>query len=117
MDEKAKRRLVRFATKTGLHRGELASLVVSDILLKQKMIIVRGVKGYKDRTVPLEKSLIVMLEEYLRNMRPDENIFGLTDWSITDLIRVWSRKANIPLHPHSFRHFFAEQLIERGVKI
>ncbi len=109
--------LVRFATKTGLRRGELASLKTNDILLKQQMVIVRNGKGEKDRSIPLEDSLVIMLEEYLKTKKPTDKIFGLADRSITDLIRVWARKANVQLHPHSFRHHFAEQLIEKGVPI
>ena len=40
--------------------------------------------------------------------------FGLTARSITDKLAVWSRKAGVKLHPHSLRHSFAEQLLEKG---
>jgi len=109
--------LVRFATLTGLRRGELASLAVADIHIKQKVVIVRKGKGNKDRIVPLLSSLCTTLSEYLRDMNPTDSVFGLTERSITDKISTWSKKAGLNLHPHSFRHFFAEQLLDKGVPL
>jgi len=108
---------VRFATLTGLRRGELAHLTVEDIHIKQKVVIVRKGKGNKDRVVPLVSSLCTTLSEYLRDMKPTDSVFGLTERSITDKISTWSKKAGLKLHPHSFRHYFAEQLLERGVPL
>jgi integrase len=109
--------LVRFATLTGLRRSELAHLTVGDIHIKQKVVIVRKGKGNKDRVVPLVSSLVTALSEYIRDMKPTDSVFGLTDRSITDKVSAWSKKAGLKLHPHSFRHYFAEQLLERGVPL
>ena len=109
--------LVSFATLTGLRRAELARLKVSDIHLKEKMVIVRGGKGFKDRAVPLLDSLCTMLSDYFQDMKPTDSVFSLTKRSITDKISTWSKKSGINLHPHSFRHFFAEQLLDRGVPL
>ena len=109
--------LIRFATLTGLRRGELAHLTAADIHIKEKMVIVRQGKGNKDRTVPLLDSLCTTLSEYLKDMKPTDSVFGLTKRSITDKISTWSKKAGLNLHPHSFRHFFAEQLLDKGVPL
>ncbi|MEE8618624.1 MAG: site-specific integrase [Dehalococcoidales bacterium] len=109
--------LVRFATLTGLRRSELAHLTVGDIHIKQKVVIVRKGKGNKDRVVPLVSSLCTTLTEYTRDMKPIDSVFGLTERSITDKISTWSKKAGLNLHPHSFRHFFAEQLLDKGVPL
>ena len=109
--------LVRFATLTGLRRSELAHLTVGDIHIQQKVVIVRKGKGNKDRTVPLASSLVTVLPEYISNMKATDIVFGLTERSITDKVSVWSQKAGLKLHPHSFRHYFAEQLLEKGVPL
>ena len=109
--------LTRFATMTGLRRSELAHLIVRDIHIKQKMVIVRKGKGGKDRTVPLLRSLVNDLSEYITDMNLTASVFGLTERSITDKVSTWSKKAGLKLHPHSFRHYFAEQLLERGVPL
>ncbi|MFC2003149.1 tyrosine-type recombinase/integrase [Chloroflexota bacterium] len=109
--------LIRFATLTGLRRSELAQLIVRDIHIDQKVVIVRKGKGGKDRVVPLLSSLVNELSEYVRDMKPTASVFGLNDRSITDKVSTWSKKADLKLHPHSFRHYFAEQLLERGVPL
>ena len=109
--------LIRFATLTGLRRSELAHLIAGDIQIKQKVVFVRKGKGNEDRTVPLVSSIINDLSEYIRDMKPADSVFGLTERSITDKISTWSQKASLKLHPHSFRHYFAEQLLERGVPL
>lgn len=109
--------LIRFATMTGLRRSELAHLIARDIHIKQKMVIVRKGKGDKDRTVPLLRSLVIDLSEYIMDMTLTASVFGLTERSITDKISTWSKKAGLELHPHSFRHYFAEQLLDKGVPL
>ena len=109
--------LIRFATLTGFRRSELAHLTAGDIHIKQKVAIVRKGKGNKDRTIPLLSSLVTMLSEYTKDMKPTDSVFCLTERSITDKVSVWSKKAGLKLHPHSFRHYFAEQLLERGVPL
>jgi len=39
-----------------------------------------------------------------------ENVFKLTSPSISNKINLWAKKAGVDLTPHSFRHFYAEQL-------
>jgi integrase len=109
--------LVRFATLTGFRRSELANLTVGDISFRRKVVIVRKGKGRKDRAVPLVSSLIPLLSEHIKDMKPTDIVFGLTERSITDKISSWSKKAGLKLHPHSFRHYFAEQLLENGVPL
>ena len=48
---------------------------------------------------------------------PSESVFNLKKRSITALINDWAKKANVPITPHSFRHHYAEQLLEKGVDI
>ncbi len=109
--------LIRFVTMTGLRRSELAHLIVRDIHIKQKVVIVRKDKGGKDRTVPLVSSLVNDLSAYIRDMKLTASVFGLTERPITDKVSTWSKKAGLRIHTHSFRHYFAEQLLERGVPL
>jgi len=109
--------LVKFGINTGLRRGELANLLVSDIQVEQGVVFVRHGKGDKDRIIPLLSNFVGELSEYIKDMQPTDHVFNLTDRSITDKISTWSKKAGLKIHTHSFRHYFAEQLIERGVPI
>jgi integrase len=109
--------LIDFACNTGLRVGKLASLRVDDIKLKEQFVVVRMGKGQKDRAIPLEDKFTDRLGEYLKGMEPTDSVFGLEARSITDLIGTWAKKANVKITPHSFRHFFAEQLLDKGVDI
>jgi len=109
--------LIKFASMTGLRREELADLVVRDVHIKQKMVIVLNAKGEKDRTVPLASSLLDELSEFITGMKPNDHVFGLAKTSITDKVYTWSKKADVSLHIHSLRHYFAEQLLERGISL
>ncbi|HEY96074.1 MAG TPA: tyrosine-type recombinase/integrase [Dehalococcoidia bacterium] len=109
--------LIDFACNTGLRVGKLASLRADDIKLKEQFVIVRMGKGQKDRVIPLDDKFTDQLREYLKGMEPTNSVFGLKARSITDLISTWAQKANVKITPHSFRHFFAEQLLNRGVDI
>jgi integrase len=109
--------LLRFATLTGLRRSELANLKVQDINLRQKMVLVRKGKGEKDRVVPLVRLLVSKIADFVKGKKPEDSVFMLTARSITDKYSSWSKKANLHLHTHSFRHYFAEQLLERGVPL
>ena len=95
----------------------LPVLLVDDTKLKEKFVIVRKGKGEKDRSIPLDDMVAIQLEEFLKGMTPKARIFGLDARSITDLIRPWAKKANVKITPHSFRHYFAEQLVAKGVDI
>jgi len=109
--------LIKFAINTGLRRGELARLTVSDIQLEERVVFVRHGKGDKDRTIPLLSKFVGEFSEYVKDMRPTDSVFNLTDRSITDKIYTWSKKAGLKIHAHSLRHYFAEQLLEKRVPL
>lgn len=102
---------------TGLRRSELADLKVSDLYLagESPYLHVRYGKGSKERDVRLNSFIRKELERHTRGKDPEESVFGLAEKSITGLIYQWTRKAGTPqLHPHSFRHKFATDILERG---
>ena len=109
--------LVETAANTGLRRGELANLRVKDIDFAGGRLIVKEGKGGKDRVIPLVPSLNQSLFRFCRGKLPDEKVFGLSARSLGMKIYEWSKKAGVKLHTHSFRHYFATTLVERGANI
>ncbi|RDI94946.1 integrase [Meiothermus sp. QL-1] len=59
---------VRLAGECGLRVAELVGLRVEDVLLEERLLVVRG-KGGKQRSVPLPRSLLPDLEAWLRLRR------------------------------------------------
>jgi integrase/recombinase XerD len=109
--------LVETACKTGLRRSELANLTVRNIDFAASRLKVVSGKGDKDRVIPLGHSLAAMLCQLCSEKQPDSSVFGLTPRSLGMKIYVWSKKANVKLHTHSFRHQFATKLVDKGANI
>ncbi len=109
--------IIEVGIKTGLRRAEIANLKVGDINLPQRYLTVRMGKGMKDRIVDLMPSLSLSLEAYLKGKAAEDSVFGLRASTISGLIRWAAIRANVNLHCHSLRHFFAERLVDTGTDL
>lgn len=105
---------------TGLRRAELLDLRVSDINFRSQLLYVRAGKGDKDRAIPLLPELSKRLASYINHhhLRPSDSVFSLSKRRLYDIINFCTKAAGVSnFSPHSFRHFFATQLVEQGVDI
>ncbi len=108
---------------SGLRVSEVCGLNISD--LDEDFVRVKG-KGGKERVVPIAKTAVVAVDEYL-NTRQDENpaLFLSTRGKRIDRITIWkqikryAQKAGIskPISPHTLRHSFATHLLENGADL
>lgn len=116
----------------GLRVSELTDLKISNLYLSEEFIRVRG-KGSKERLVPIGESAINQLNRYLNEVRNLQKIEkGHEDFvflnrrgkSLTRVM-VFTIVKNLALtigltkkiSPHTFRHSFATELIERGANL
>jgi len=107
--------LVDLALTTGMRRSELAVLQVKDI--HSDFLIAHG-KGNKERVIPLLSAIAMRLHNFIRGMKPGENVFKLKAVSIGNKIRVFALKAGLDaFHTHTMRHKFATDLVEKGADI
>jgi integrase/recombinase XerD len=116
----------------GVRVSELLGLKVSDLFFNEEMIRVFG-KGSKERLVPVGRSAVKWIKEYLIKSRPmlekkhkSENFLFLNQrgtklsrmgiWKIVD---KYVKDAGIKkeVHPHTFRHSFATHLLEGGADL
>ena len=109
--------LIETAMKTGMRRSEMGNLKVEDINLDKGRLYVRGGKGDKDRVIPIHPDLVEGLTRLLEGKAGNESVFGLLPRSIGNKFRQWSKKAGVNIHTHSFRHYFATSLVEKGANI
>ena len=109
--------LIELAYNSGLRREELSNLKVSDILINEKILIVRKGKGMKDRTVPLPSRIMKLLETHIADMNPDDSVFNVKPAAISDKIRRIAKNAGVNIHAHSLRHGYATRLLEKGANI
>ncbi len=113
---------------SGLRVSEVCGLNFQDV--GESSIRVKG-KGGKERIVPIAKSSLRVLDEYLMRFRDsiskaeEEVVFITEKGSRIDRIGVWTRvklygkKAGIlkNISPHTLRHSFATHLLENGADL
>ncbi len=109
--------LIETLKKTGMRRSELGNLKVEDINLDKNRLYVRRGKGDKDRVIPIHANLAEKLTRLVEGKAGDDSVFGLLPRSIGNKFREWSKSAGVDLHTHSFRHYFATTLVEKGANI
>ena len=109
--------MVDTAIKTGMRRSELANLLVGHISFDANRLVVVAGKGSKDRTIPIAKALKLDLQKLCSGKAADERVFGLNSQSLGLKVKDWARKADVPLHTHSFRHYFATKLLDKGANL
>ena len=117
---------------TGLRVSELINLNVTDLDLQTKFLKCMG-KGSKERVVPIGRTALGAIKDYLENGRPqllpkknltpalflDRGGKRISRQGIWYMLRRIARGAGISLRvtPHSFRHSFATHLLERGADL
>lgn len=123
------RALFELIYSSGLRISEAASLTMSCVYMKERMIRVTG-KGSKERIVPFGDEACKYLEEYLKDARPlllktkrSEMVF--VNHSGTGISRkgIWKRfselreRTGVSARVHTFRHSFATHLLEGGADL
>lgn len=123
--------LMELMYATGLRVSEVVNLNVSDINMEVGFLKCKG-KGSKERIVPLGKTAIFVLKNYLNKTRAVfmkdlliGNVFlsqqgkPLTRQYIWQLIKRYSRKSGITksITPHTLRHSFATHLLSNGADL
>lgn len=118
----------------GLRRSEGVNLDLKDILLKEKLILVRSGKGNKERYVPMSKTVKDDLEIYIFNAREHiQNINNtkneafllslqgnrLCGNAVIERLHKLTDIAQIPkrIGLHSLRHSIATHLLQSGMTL
>jgi len=110
----------------GLRSSEVIHLRVRDIDSDRMLIRVEQGKGKKDRQVMLSPSLLNLLRDYYREVRPAGWLFPGRDRvnpiSARQVNRAFALACNFvgikkKVSPHTLRHSFATHLLEGGTDI
>jgi len=110
---------------TGLRRGELLNVRITDIDSKRMMIMVRNGKGARDRMVTLSPVILDMLREYYKKYKPKEYLFEgqyggkYGERSIELVLKKAVEQAGIQknINLHMLRHSYATHLMEAGTNL
>lgn len=109
----------------GLRIGEVINLKLTDVQSERNLLLIRGGKGYKDRTTLLSGKLLQELRLYYKQYKPKIWLFEGQDGgpysveSIRKVFRAAMEKAGIQraATPHTLRHSFATHLLEQGTDL
>ena len=116
---------------TGMRVSELINLRLGDLHPQAGIIRCMG-KGSKERLIPVGRSALSGVEEYLRSGRPrlakpssPDALFLNVRGGKISRVGVWKtlslrgRRAGLrtPLTPHLLRHTFATHMLERGADL
>jgi integrase len=120
------RPLVLVALNTGLRRGELFSLRVTDIDLNTKILTVRAAaaKSGDSRRVPLNSEAEGVLRSWLKQTKAAGDAFvfpGVDGARLTNVNKAWATVAKLArlrdFRFHDCRHSFASRLVQKGVEL
>ena len=118
--------MIELSYACGLRVSELVNLKLNSIYFEESYIQVTG-KGQKDRLIPINKSTLIIIDEYIKTERLKYNIDDnhlflsqhrkfLTRQRIWQIIKKHIKNAGITknISPHTLRHSFATHLLENG---
>lgn len=118
--------MIELSYACGLRVSELVNLKLNSIYFEESYIQVTG-KGQKDRLIPINKSTLIIIDEYIKTERLKYNIDDnhlflsqhkkfLTRQRIWQIIKKHIKNAGIikNISPHTLRHSFATHLLENG---
>ncbi|MDL1872931.1 site-specific tyrosine recombinase XerD [Deltaproteobacteria bacterium PRO3] len=125
------RAMLELLYASGLRVSELVGLASGDVHLDMGFVRVLG-KGSKERLVPVGRSALACLKEYLELARPKLTKKRLSDALFLSnrggkmtrqqfflLLKAYAKKAGIKkdVSPHKLRHSFATHLLNHGADL
>ena len=115
------RLLIELIYASGLRGNEAVKIKVKDILLEEKLAIIRSGKGRKDRKTILSNKFI---QDFSAELNSNQYLFPgrnghLTTRSIQQIVNKAAKKARIKkkVYPHLLRHAFATHLHNNKVDV
>ncbi|WP_408894389.1 tyrosine-type recombinase/integrase [Paenibacillus taichungensis] len=122
-----KHKTILFLTySSGLRVGEVVRLQCSNLDIERQTLIVRQGKGQKDRRTLLSNIAWEIVQEYIKEYRPQRWLFPgqssdrhLTERSVQKVFEEARQRAGIDkkVSIHALRHSFATHLLENGTDL
>ena len=116
--------IINFALWTGMRRKEIITIRWGDVDLERRTIVVQNhgefrTKSGRSRVIPINASLLALLQEMKRDCRGSELVFKMDYWVLGKQFSLAAKKAGLgdDVHIHTLRHTFASHLVMQGVDL
>ena len=117
--------IIALLYSTGMRRGELLNLKLTDIDSKRMSVFIRNGKGGKDRYTLLGQQMLKDLRGYYQKFEPEIWLFEgkkgekYSGTSVENVVKDAARRANIKkrVTPHTLRHCFGTHSLETGIDL
>jgi site-specific recombinase XerD len=113
--------ILKVLWESSMRVSELAALRPRDLEPQNHAIVIRNGKGSKSRRVYVDYKTGAMntLCKYISAMKiPEEMpIFGVKTNQIRNIVKKYGNMADVDIHPHSFRHSFAINMVRQGTDL
>jgi site-specific recombinase XerD len=110
---------IRMLWRTGVRVDEMLHIRPRDIERHNKVVNIVKAKGGKQRRVPLDSETLTPLNAYVttRSIGDDTPIFSLSQRGVRALVARYGKLIGKDVHPHTFRHSYAINMVRHGVDI
>lgn len=96
--------ILMIGLKTGARASEILNLRIQDYNRAEKTLFFRGLKGSRDREIPVSNQIAYPLDRVLKRPRLGDRIFEI---SYSRLYQIWDLYRPVKKKFHSLRHTFA----------
>lgn len=99
---------------TGARSSEMLNLRPCDLDPSTRMVFFRGLKGSRDRSIPVSSELFSRLVEHASPLHPTDRLFKISPVRLREL---WGEYRPLRKPLHSLRHTFAIRLYRRTLDL
>lgn len=102
----------------GIRLSEMQQLRKKNILPGKNIVWLENTKGQKHRIVPIPESIRPLLYQYIKDMAPNQNVFGdLCKRTFEKIVMNAFNRIGEKASPHMLRHGFATDQLSSGQNI
>jgi integrase/recombinase XerD len=111
--------LMRVLWRSGVRIDELLNLRPRDVEYHNHVINILKAKGGKQRRVPLDTETLAQLRDYAtrHDIASEACIFPISQQWARQRVKRYGGLIGKHVHPHSFRHSYAINMVRHGVDI